>query len=82
MKHKLLEFSLLQNIHNDKETDTAKENQSAGGQIQQDILLIRDQISQSAQNIKSRIVKRRNGMEYTDSKGMKCRIILTEYDKA
>ena len=82
MQRELAKAALAPNFHDDQKTDTAKDDQPCRHQIEQDIILIRDQVLQAAQHIKARVVERRHRMEQCDAKGIHGRIILHEYDEA
>ena len=64
-----------------QKTESSKDDQKTGRHIQQYVVLIRNQVPQSSQNIKSGIVKGRDRMENTDSKRMRRRVVLTEHNK-
>ena len=82
MQRQLFKPFLLHHIQDDQEADTTEDDQPCRRQVQKDVILIGDQVSQPSQNIEARVVKGRYGMEYADSHRMKQRIILYEHDKA
>ena len=73
---------MLYHFPNHEKTDPSEENQSAGGQVQHDAILIRYQVLKISQYIKAGIVERRHRMEQADSHRPKRRIILYKDKKA
>ena len=61
--------ALFQHLPDHQKTDTAKEYQQAGDQIQQHIIPVGDQILHAAQNIKPRIIKGSYGVKQADAQG-------------
>ena len=82
MQGKLFKTLLLHHIQNDQETDAAEDDQAAGRQVQKDVVLIRDQIAQPAQDVKARVVEGRHGMEHADPERPWQGIIPAEHEKA
>ena len=82
MQRQLFKPLLLHHIQNDQEADTTEDDQPCRRQVQKDVILIGDQVSQPSQNIEARVVKGRYGMEHADSQRTKRRIILYEHDEA
>ncbi len=70
----------MQELPNDIEPQAAENNQPAGGQVQQHIIPIGNQIPISAQNIKTRVVECSYRVKSADTQRRQGRIILGEYD--
>ena len=73
---------MLYHFPNHEKTDPSEENQSAGGQVQHEAILIRNQVLKISQYVKAGIVERRHRMEQADSHRPKRRIVLHKNRKA
>ena len=83
MKRQLPEMkAVLQHVQDYQETDTSEDNQTAGRQVQQYVVPVRNQVLQAAQHIEAGVIEGRDGVEDTVAQGVKGRIVLNKYEEA
>ena len=73
---------LAPHVQNHQEADAPEDDEAAGGQVQQHVALVGDQVPQAAQNVEARVVEGRDGVEHTDPQGLGQGEILGEHDEA
>ena len=81
VERQTMKASGLIQVDHHQEPHSPTDDQSTGSQIEQYIIPIRDQIPQSTQNIKPRIVKGRNRVKHADPKGPQGRVVLNKDQK-
>ena len=59
----LPEGTVSQDVQNHQEAQAAEDNQAAGNQVQQDIVLVRNEALATAQNVEAGVIKGGNGMK-------------------
>ena len=78
----LPEGTVSQDVQDHQEAQAAEDNQAAGNQVQQDIVLVRNEALATAQNVEAGVIKGGNGMKDTDSHSLQGRIVPDKDRKA
>ena len=71
MQAQLLKTAVSKNVQDNQETQSAEYNQKTGGQIQQNIVLIGNQVGQISKDIKAGIIEGGDGMELLIPRALK-----------